>query len=171
MDNRKSEPRSGEIQEVLGRPPRSIVRWGTSIIFAVIVLLAGICWFIPYPETIVARAIIRKAESGRTCELVIPSAGAGKISRGQKVVVKLDNYPYIEYGYVSTTIDNTTMSLDMSAGTAAQYRFFISLPDTIPTNTGYGIDDSNDLAGSAEIVVRSTRLIYRIVDPIKAILQ
>jgi multidrug resistance efflux pump len=43
-----SEP----VQEIMGNPPRKIVRWGTTIIFIVMVLFIFFAWIIRYPDTI-----------------------------------------------------------------------------------------------------------------------
>ncbi len=43
---------SREVNEIMGRPPGKIVRWGTTILFAVFVLLILLAWLIKYPDTI-----------------------------------------------------------------------------------------------------------------------
>ncbi|MDP2423904.1 MAG: HlyD family efflux transporter periplasmic adaptor subunit [Bacteroidales bacterium] len=48
------EIRSQEIDEILGKAPNSIIRWGITVFFAVIVLLLTGSWFFRYPETIQA---------------------------------------------------------------------------------------------------------------------
>ena len=34
-------------------------------------------------------------------QVYLPSQGAGKVEAGQEVIIKLDNYPYIEYGSIN----------------------------------------------------------------------
>lgn len=46
--------RSEEVQEILGRPPRRIVRWGITVIFLIIALLFAGSFFIKYPEILQA---------------------------------------------------------------------------------------------------------------------
>ena len=41
--------RSEEVQEILGRPPRSIVRWGITVVLLLVVGLAIGSYFIKYP--------------------------------------------------------------------------------------------------------------------------
>jgi multidrug resistance efflux pump len=43
-----SEP----VKEIMGSPPRAILRWGTTVIFAVFVLFLLFAWFIKYPDLI-----------------------------------------------------------------------------------------------------------------------
>ena len=33
-------------------------------------------------------------------QIIIPSHGAGKVYEGQEVIIKLDDYPYLEYGSI-----------------------------------------------------------------------
>jgi len=52
------ELRSPEVQEIIGQIPNSIIRWGISIIFLVIVSLLFISWFIKYPDLLTAKVVI-----------------------------------------------------------------------------------------------------------------
>jgi len=45
---------SDPVREIMGNPPRKIVRWGTTIIFLVLVLFIFFAWIIRYPDTIPA---------------------------------------------------------------------------------------------------------------------
>jgi len=46
--------RSEEVQEILGSPPGSLVRWGTTIVLFGIVLLLLAAWFVKYPDIVQA---------------------------------------------------------------------------------------------------------------------
>ena len=43
---------SDPVKEIMGRPPRKILQWGTTIIFMVILLLIILAWLIKYPDII-----------------------------------------------------------------------------------------------------------------------
>lgn len=59
MKENKPEIRySDPIREILGNPPARILRWGTTIIFSVFVLLVFFSWLIRYPDTIPSPVII-----------------------------------------------------------------------------------------------------------------
>ncbi len=45
-----SEP----VREIMGRPPRKIIQWGTGLIFSVFLLFVMLAWLIRYPDTIPA---------------------------------------------------------------------------------------------------------------------
>ena len=45
---------SDPVKEIMGNPPRRILRWGTSVMFSVFVLFILFAWLIRYPDTIPA---------------------------------------------------------------------------------------------------------------------
>jgi HlyD family secretion protein len=45
---------SDPVKEIMGNPPRRILRWGTSILFGVFVLFLIFAWLIRYPDTVPA---------------------------------------------------------------------------------------------------------------------
>jgi hypothetical protein len=50
--DRVSEIRSEEVQEILSYIPNWMIRWGTSLIFLLILMLFVLSWFIKYPDLI-----------------------------------------------------------------------------------------------------------------------
>jgi multidrug resistance efflux pump len=52
------ELRSEEVQEILGTPPVWLIRWGTTVMFFVIIGTIGVSWFVKYPDTIPAKVVI-----------------------------------------------------------------------------------------------------------------
>jgi hypothetical protein len=51
---RPFEIRSEEVQEIISHMPNWIVRWGITVIFASLVVLLSISWFIKYPDILTA---------------------------------------------------------------------------------------------------------------------
>ena len=45
---------SDPVKEIMGNPPRRILRWGTSVLFGVFVLFLIFAWLIRYPDTVPA---------------------------------------------------------------------------------------------------------------------
>jgi len=55
MKNQKPEILySDPVKEIMGKPPRRILRWGTTVMFLVFVLFIFFSWIIRYPDTIPA---------------------------------------------------------------------------------------------------------------------
>ena len=54
----KIELRSNEVQEILTRPPKWIVRWGITIIFFVIAVVLVGSWFFKYPDVVSSPVVV-----------------------------------------------------------------------------------------------------------------
>lgn len=54
----KIELRSTEVQEILSRPPKWMVRWGITIVFLVVAILVTGSWFFKYPDIIPANIVL-----------------------------------------------------------------------------------------------------------------
>jgi hypothetical protein len=52
------EIRSEEVQEIISHVPNSLVRWGLTVIFLVMVALLSVTWFIQYPDLLAAKVTI-----------------------------------------------------------------------------------------------------------------
>ena len=78
------EIRSEEVQEILGTPPKWIVRWGTLVVFIVIGIMGVVSYVIKYPEIITAEIVITTAippesvnaqMSGQLSEILVEDRG------------------------------------------------------------------------------------------------
>jgi multidrug efflux pump subunit AcrA (membrane-fusion protein) len=52
------ELRSEAVQEIIGRPPHWMIRWGITIVFILLVSILFGCWFISYPDIVEGSAQI-----------------------------------------------------------------------------------------------------------------
>ena len=57
-ETEKIELRSDEVQEILSRPPKWIVRWGITIVFFVVIVIVTGSWFFRYPDIISANIVL-----------------------------------------------------------------------------------------------------------------
>lgn len=51
----KIELRSSDVQEILSRPPKWIIRWGITVIFFIIAVVIAGSWFFKYPDIVAAQ--------------------------------------------------------------------------------------------------------------------
>jgi len=61
LTNERITPRpvySDEVQEIMGRIPGWVVRWGISVIFGIFVLLLGVTYFFRYPKVVTASIVL-----------------------------------------------------------------------------------------------------------------
>lgn len=57
-DNTKFELRSEEVQDILTKVPHWMIRWGTVLIFVIILMLFFVSWFIKYPDVVKTEILI-----------------------------------------------------------------------------------------------------------------
>ncbi len=100
-------------------------------------------------------------------KLVLPAQNAGKVTTGQKVLVKLDNYPYQQYGMLLGIVENMSVSPD----TEGNYFVYISLPEGVKTSYGRNLGFDQELLGNAEIITEdlsvAERIFYKFKDLFK----
>ncbi|WP_304066871.1 HlyD family secretion protein [Pedobacter glucosidilyticus] len=103
-------------------------------------------------------------------QMMLPALGAGKVKAGQEVIIKLDNYPYKEYGSIKgkvLSISLTTNSFKTENGEISIYLVSIELPDKLKTNYGTSLDFKFEIKGSAEIITNDRKLVERLFDNLK----
>lgn len=104
-------------------------------------------------------------------EAYVPVNGAGKIRPGQEVNIKLNDYPYNEYGLVKGRVRNISEisnRLTTSNGEVETYRVRISLPYGTVTNFGRELKLKFEAKGIADVITKKKRLIQRLFDNLKA---
>lgn len=103
-------------------------------------------------------------------QMLLPAKGAGKVKIGDRVIIKLDNYPYNEFGSVEGKV--SSISLVTNQTTAGEqvietYLVQVILPQDLLTNYGKTLKFQYELSGSGDIVVNERRLIERLFDNLK----
>lgn len=90
---------SDEVQEIMGRIPGRVVRWGISVIFSIFVILLGVAYFFKYPE-IVTSSIVLTTTNPPT-ELIARSTGKVEhilVENGQSVLPNELIAVLVQYG-------------------------------------------------------------------------
>lgn len=104
-------------------------------------------------------------------EVMIPSTGAGKVETGQTVNVKMNSFPYDEYGYLRGrvgSISRLTKSIQTSTGTADVYLVTVAFPEGLVTNFGRLLPLDFESIGTAEIITKRKCLFARLFDNLKS---
>lgn len=107
-------------------------------------------------------------------QVTLPTKGSGKIKSGQEVIVKLDGYPYIEYGYISGRVNTISLTSNVTKIEDADietYMVLIDFPKELKTNYDMKLDLKAEAKGSAEIITNDRRLIQRLFDNLKYIVN
>ena len=104
-------------------------------------------------------------------EAYIPAIGAGKVKVGQLVNVKLNDYPYDEFGLLCgkvVSISPLINKVQMNNAVVETYLVRIALPQGATTNFDHKLSLNFESKGTAEIVTKPKRLIERLFDNLKA---
>jgi multidrug resistance efflux pump len=100
-------------------------------------------------------------------QVLLPAGGAGKVKLGSRVIVKLDNYPYIEYGSIEGTVSSIsllTQPQKTEQSVVETYLLIVDLQKGLTTNYGETLDFRYEIGGTADIVIKERRLIERLFD-------
>ncbi|MEG1589788.1 MAG: HlyD family efflux transporter periplasmic adaptor subunit [Chryseobacterium sp.] len=106
----------------------------------------------------------------RTEQLVgrmsVPTVNSGKIIPGEKVLIKLDNYRFQEYGIIEGKVQNISLIPDDKGN----YYVDVVLPKGLKTSYNKTLKFDKELRGNAEIVTQDLRLIERFFYQIRKLL-
>ncbi len=105
------------------------------------------------------------ASSAKVAKGIMPRFGAGKVKIGAPVTIRLEDYPYQEYGILRTTVKKIALVPE-----ADGYLLEMTLPDALITSYGNEIEFKQQMRGSAKIITENRRLLARILDRIWDIL-
>ena len=98
--------------------------------------------------------------------MFVPTTNSGKIISGQKVLIKLDNYKYQEFGIVEGKVQNISLTPDKDGN----YYVDVILPKGLKTSYNKTLPFDKELKGNAEIVTQDLRLIERFFYQIRKLL-
>lgn len=98
-------------------------------------------------------------------KITAPPSNSGKIKNGQKVQIKLTNYPSDEYGEVNGEVKSISLIPD----TEGNYLIDVRLPQELITTYDRHIEFRQEMQGVAHIVTEDLRLMERFFYRIKGI--
>lgn len=88
--------------------------------------------------------------------------GSGKIKPGQKVNIKLDNFPFEEYGILPGTVRSISLLPREN-----NYNIIIALSNGLTSSYGRTMEFKQEMTGHAEIITEDRRLLERLFNNVK----
>tara|TARA_Y100001972_G_scaffold128582_1_gene190326 strand:+ start:3775 stop:4698 length:924 start_codon:yes stop_codon:yes gene_type:complete len=110
--------------------------------------------------------VVPEEESIIVARAFIPASGLGKVSEGQNVKVKLAGFPYMEYGILKGKIHSVSL-VPEEQGYIAE----INLSEGMKSTYSETLKFVQEMDGTADIITEETRLIYRIFNPLRSLLN
>ena len=111
-------------------------------------------------------AVIPESQSQIIGRISLPLKGAGKVAQGQRVNIRFENFPYMEYGFLKGTVKSISLMPNNE-----NYVVEVLLPQDMKTNYNIPLKFSQEMKGTAEIITEDLRLIQRVFNPIRSMLK
>jgi len=106
------------------------------------------------------------AETTAFGRVEMPVQGSGKVEIGQKVNIKLDNYPYQEYGMIHGKVKSkSTVPKNNS------YTLTLELPNGLNSSYNKELTFDREMQGTAEIITKDLRIIERVFNQFRSLLD
>jgi HlyD family secretion protein len=105
-----------------------------------------------------------------TGKAMLPIARSGKVKVGQKVNIRLQNFPENEYGILRGTVNKISL-VPVPSGETVYYAVDINLPDNLVTTYKKELPYLPNMQGQADIVTNDASLLERLVLPVKRVLK
>lgn len=108
--------------------------------------------------------VVPRDESQIIARSVVPNAGFGRVKAGQEVNIKLTEFPYMEFGVLKGRVKSLSL-VPVDGGYIAEIELLNGMRTTYNREIGF-IQEMN---GTAEIITEESRLIYKFINPLKAL--
>ncbi len=110
--------------------------------------------------------VVQKVEADVEGRMKVSSDGFGKIAVGQLVNIRLNGFPYMEYGILKGVISGISQVPQIMPDGNVAYNVEVSFPNGLVSTYRKVIPFIQNMDGKAEIVTRDQRLIDHFVNPI-----
>lgn len=98
--------------------------------------------------------------------VTFPVQGMGKVRIGQRVIIRLDNYPYQEFGTVPAVVSQLLPSTSRK-----QYRAIVTLPKGLGPLRQFSSGSQPEMTGTADLVTDDIRLLERLFNGFRKLIQ
>lgn len=109
-------------------------------------------------------AIVPEGQSAMIGRVQLPITGSGKVKPNQRVLVRLDNFPYQEYGQIEGFVASKS-----AVPKNGLLPILVNLPAGLKTSYGKTLVFEQKMQGTAHIITENRRLIERIFEGLKSL--
>ena len=97
-------------------------------------------------------------------------AGSGKVEKGQKVLIRIDKFPYTEFGMLEGKIESISLIPEITPQ-GSFYNAEVNLNKGLTTNYGKVLPFNQEMSGTAEIITKNLSVFDRMVTPLKSAMK
>jgi len=163
MRKKNKRERSPAFQEIMGKIPPWVIRWGMSVVFVVLILLIFISWVIKYPEKavvnlkIIRQSGVMRGESEYYAKGYVREEDYVRVKEGMKVNIKLKGYPYNDYGMLEGEIEKKRYIRNKG------FEIKVKLKERLTTSFKKKIRYYEGMSGEGEIIVKNERVFEKML--------
>lgn len=150
------ELRSERTRQVIGNMPKGIVRYGTSVISLIIIILLAVSYFVPYPENLKSTVVVTSTDDEILIRAYIPYSHINSVREGMRAEIEFEGYPSSDYGYVSATISY----IDKKVHTINGQNY---LTVSLIIEDSKGIKIYQDMSGAANILISNQCIMKKLL--------
>jgi multidrug resistance efflux pump len=123
-------------------------------------------------DEIFAIVPIENMEGGKKvlAKAVLPLANSGKVKTGLKSNIRLDGYPYQQYGILEGRVENISL-LPQAGKDGDNYLLELSVNDSLTTTYGKKLTLKQEMQGTSNIITEDRRVIARLFDRLQDLLK
>lgn len=110
----------------------------------------------------VANIVPVEGNGQKFVRMYIAGQGIGKINKGQKVIVRVEGFPYKEFGTIQSSVSSISIIPDLDKEGNLIYEIKVSLKDTLLTNYGYHIPYQPSTGVIGDIITKDQSVLRRI---------
>lgn len=114
----------------------------------------------------VLASVVPDVEADVEGRMKVSSVGFGRIERGQTVNVRLNGFPYIEFGIIKGEISRISQVPEKTPDGSVAYNVEVSFPHGLVSTYHKTFPFIQDMDGEAEIITQDQRLIEHFIEPI-----
>jgi len=111
-------------------------------------------------------AVVQNAPDIILGKLELPVVGSGKVAIGHKVLVKLDKYPYMEYGMLIGKVNSISLVTDQD-----YYVVEVTFSNGLHSSYNKNLLLTQGMTGKAEIITENMSFLMRIINPIRFLIS
>jgi HlyD family secretion protein len=96
----------------------------------------------------------------------LPFKQSGKVQEGSAIHLKLEGYPYKEYGYIKTEVESIA-----AVSNEEGYQISFDLPFPLETTYGIEISFKQEMRGTADIITKEKTILERLFEQILSLIK
>lgn len=172
-EDKEIELHQDEVKEIMEKPPHWLIGYGISLIGIILLILIVGSHFFKYPDMIKSPIILRMESNDSvhqkniTGKIPILQTQLAKVNVGQYVNIKLDCYPYQEYGVIRSRLKKIVCTENQDEG-CWNYEAIVIIDTPIISSQNKLFHFWPEMSGEAEIITGDKRLLQQLLRPISA---